>query len=609
MATMGVRVNQGIGSSASTALADTLAKALFGDADAAREDALARSRLETDEYNRRQIEAATQWTLTRDEADAAALDAARRGEEDYGNILLEHLNRPNGSATAPAPTAPPAPVDLDDTLLFPDDAPIPSARPEPIAVEPESLLPEEAPIPGLRPAAQPPVDVNALLLPETAPIPGVRAHQPSGVPIQPQEVPPPLMSGLRREPDVSFSGYPMRDDRFPEYATAVPQTKPVIVPSSEDVAGLSLRPPWELLPSWDQSSWETSPFGQRMLDPMTLGNAMNNQVTGLPDELQPAPVTLDPLASVPPNLRTFGEGATQTQIPGRLYYQEPPAPVEPPAGPAGAGELPELAAVDLPPQALAPGYAGTPPVPELAPVDMPPVNLPEQSLQPGYSGTPPVPPVSPVDLPPAEPVTQTPSSVPGTVTPQPDGTAALTMPDGTQKVYTRDQIDGIAAMVAFSNDQAGQARAWTGQLDLMNRGQTADNTALISGQPTPRSSIFGTDEEIRLQTAVEAAKPPDLTKNILSSEGVATQELYVDPADGRIKQRAVPGVEGAAAPDRMGGTSDTQNSPENHPRRVPAGERPDGDRHREGRDGLRAGLQHQPAAALGRTFRSEQRAW
>ena len=457
MATMGVRINQGLGSSASTQLADTLAKALFGDADAAREDALARSRLQTDEYTRRQIESAEEWNRIRAEQDAYKLDAQRRAEEDMIANQLLFLNRDGTPAASEAP----APVDVA-ALALPDVAPVPQMRPE------------TGPVP---------VDLEDILLPDTAPLPVPRAHQPSPVAIEPQEVLPPVPVEMSLEPDVGFSGYPMRDDRFPEYTTAVPQNQPVVAQPTVEAAELTLRPPAEL-----------TPLGQKPLDPLALGQALKNQIAGLPDELQPAPVEVDPLASVPPELLPFEEAVTRTQIPGRVLYGD-----QVPLGPE-AVELPEPAPS---------------PLPELAPVD-----LPSQSLAPAYAGTPPVPPASPVDLP------------PGSVTPTPEGGAVVTMPEGRPPVtFTREQIDGLAALAATSNDPAGQMAKFSGQLDIMNRGIDQNNTTLFTGNVPAQSSVLGVEEtkEVNAAKAIsDEAAAPDLKKKVLVIDNIPYQLSEVD---------------------------------------------------------------------------------
>ena len=104
MATMGVRW---VGGSGNSGLGDALAKAAkayWGDPDQEIALAKARSQLENDQYARTLTEASTNWTRTRDAADAAALAAKLAGQEDIQGQLLRFLNQP-GSTEAPAPVA------------------------------------------------------------------------------------------------------------------------------------------------------------------------------------------------------------------------------------------------------------------------------------------------------------------------------------------------------------------------------------------------------------------------------------------------------------------------------------------------------------------------
>ena len=477
MATMGVRINQGLGSAASTKLADTLAAAFFGDADAAREDALARSRIATDEYSRRQIESATEWNRIRAERDAAELAAQQAGQVDIQNRILDFLNRGGGDGAAAVEAPAPVAVEYPD---LPANVPIPTARPEaPVAVD-LGFTENQSAFPA-RPAGP------------QLPMPAVQDPGMVAITGRPDVV---------TEPDYSFSTYPLQSDAPVPVVTGQP---------SIDAAMLRARPPDEL-----------APLGQPLPD---LG-ALQDQLAGLPDELQPV--------SVPP--APFREGITTT-IPGRTI-PEVPVPVEPDVltGPPGAYEARPAPEMPVPIEDLAvPGR----------PIQGPPVPL---------EAEPAGPPTATGDIyPEGQLPPQTQQLMPGEVKPQPDGSVAVGTKAGT-RVFTAEDVDGIAAIIAFANDPAGQFGGFMGRLDIANRGETAQNTSLITGQPTPRSSIFGTDEEIRLQTEVEKAKPQDLKKNVIT-EGGRTEELYVDPVDKQIKVRPVPGGQPA---DQLGGTSDTQ---------------------------------------------------
>ena len=471
MATMGVRWVGGGGSSGG--LGDALAKAAkayWGDPAQEIDLALARSRLENDQYQRTLTEASTNWTNTREQADAAALQAKLLGQQDVQNNMLRFLNQPGaaGGAEAPAP------------VVYPD-------------------LPADVPTPTDRPEYPVPVDLgfsenrSAFLARPAGPqLPMPPEQDPRMVAITGRPA-------ITTEPDVGFSTYPLKSDMPPEPAT--------------DAAMLRLRPPDEL-----------APLGQTPIDPNALEVAQNK------------------LVGVPPDLQALRGGVT-TEIPGRVS-SEAPVPIEPDVftGPPGAYETPQ------------PGPEAPVPVEDLAvpgePIQGPPVP-PEASPAGPATATGDIYPEG--QLPP-----QTQQLMPGEVKPQPDGSVAVGTQGGT-RVFTADDVDGIAALIAFSNDPAGQFGGFSGRLDMMKRGEpTALNTSLISGQAPARSSTLGTDEEIRLQTEVEKVKaglvPPDLKKNIIT-EGGRTEELYVDPADQQIKVRPVPGGQPA---DNFGGTSDNQ---------------------------------------------------
>ena len=223
------------------------------------------------------------------------------------------------------------------------------------------------------------------------------------------------------EPGYSFSTYPLQSDAPVPVVEGYP---------SVDAAMLRARPPDEL-----------APLGQPLPD---LG-ALQDQLAGLPEELQPT--------SAPP--APFREGVTTT-IPGRVIPEEP-APVEPivSAGPPGAYEAR--------------------PAPE-TPVPVEDLAVPGKPIQ----GPPAPPEASPAGSPAVAAAAPAPAAAekPGDIKPQPDGTVAVVLPNGNTQTFTADHIDGIAALIAFSNDPAGQFGGFAGRLDMINRGEpTTLNTS------------------------------------------------------------------------------------------------------------------------------------
>ena len=191
MATMGVRVNQGLGSTSSTALADTLAKALFGDAETEMDLALGRSRLATDEYTRRQIQSAEHWNNIRAQREAAELHAQKVAADANASVMQQFLER-----AIPAP---------------------PLGTPG-VEYSPEQNWPE-------------PVQIGTTAIPTPTPRPNIESE---GWPA-PVEVP-----GM--EPDFEIRGYPMRSDALPNQAP-IPQFAPLAVEPNLDAALVRRQPP------------------------------------------------------------------------------------------------------------------------------------------------------------------------------------------------------------------------------------------------------------------------------------------------------------------------------------------------------------------------------
>lgn len=188
---MGVRVNQGLGSTSSTALADTLAKALFGDAETEMDLAIGRSRLATDEYTRRQIQSAEHWNNIRAQREAAELHAQKIAAGANASVMQQFLER-----EIPAPP-----------LGTPD-----------VQYSTEQNWPE-------------PVQVGTVPIPTPTPRPNIESE---GWPA-PVEVP-------YTEPDYSFSTYPQRSDMLPPTAPT-PTPRPVLGDPNLDAALMRRQPP------------------------------------------------------------------------------------------------------------------------------------------------------------------------------------------------------------------------------------------------------------------------------------------------------------------------------------------------------------------------------
>jgi hypothetical protein len=240
MATMGVKVLGG-GEGPDLNLANTLAKAFFGDPEQEMEFAKARSWMLSQEYDRRQTEAATAYNRAR--ADTAEWELGQRqGAVPVVAGMLEDSTAPSGTSQpvpvepyVPSIVRPPEPVPVEPTL--PDNVETLPTRPgelppawltgqtvpspfagaedtefasEPVAVEePFSLppqltaVPETAETAALAPA---PVPVEA---PLTPPVNEGVLDEPATTPVEPEIVADPEDTRPVTSVDVGDGGQPL----------------------------------------------------------------------------------------------------------------------------------------------------------------------------------------------------------------------------------------------------------------------------------------------------------------------------------------------------------------------------------------------------------------